>query len=644
MRSIPTIRLALLLTVIAAIGMFAVACNSADEEAAVSEPAAVEKKAEPAAAEKKAEPAKAAEKKAEPAKAAEKKAEPAKEDDGDKEISREDTLVITFFGPGATQIEDPENMNPYSLGGLGRVRGILNKTIFEFLYLYNHNTGEQIPWLAENYTVSDDYLSVDVTLRSGVEWSDGEAFSSDDVKFTIDTLLGNDDMVFAGDIQEWVKDVVITDDTNFTINLNKPNPRFFYFYFVENSEIHLPILAQHAWEGQDPLEWNNFDLDKGYPLGTGPFQLVQATGQAQVFDRNDDWWANKVGFHDLPEPLRVTYIPPGGADTMAARMINNEFDVGSIMQPGVFLAANKRNPNVVSWSLEGPSYGAADACLYTLGVNTAYGVMSDVHVRRAIQAAIDRQQIVDLAYEGSTVTQVVPYSTYGGLIAYQDKQSALIEQYNPGLHSQDLVDSEMAAAGYAKNGDGMWAKDGETLTTDIEVPGWLKPMGPVVEKQLRDAGFDITFVLHDPDSAPLFEKVRTGNADLWIVVHCGSSAEPHGTLQHYHSKFASPSQGEMNSYIWGNSQYNNPEYDAIIDEMDSVLPSPDDPKYMALADEALELFLSDVIEITLAEERHVITFNTSNWTGWANTDDPYVAPYSLWAGFLLEFLNITKAN
>ena len=62
------------------------------------------------------------------------------------------------------------------------------------------------------------------------------------------------------------------------------------------------------------------------------------------------------------------------------------------------------------------------------------------------------------------------------------------------------------------------------------------------------------------------------------------------------------------------------------------------------ADQALEFFLKDVIEITLAEERHVITFNNRYWTGWANTSDPYVAPYSLWAGFLLEFLNITKAN
>jgi len=469
-------------------------------------------------------------------------------------------------------------------------------------------------------------------------------FTSADFKFTIELLLDNQELVFAGDIDEWVKDVTITDDRNFTINLNKANPRFFFFYFVENSEIHIPILAKHVWEGQDPLEFDYFDLDKGWPLGTGPYVLVRATGQGQIFDRNDDWWSAKVGFQDLPEPRRVAFIPPGSADTMVARMINNEFDVGSIMQPGVFLSARKRNDKIVSWDLEGPSFGAADACLYTLGVNTQWGPMSDVHVRQAIQGAIDRQQLVDLAYEGSTVTQVIPYSTYGGLVAYQNKQQALIDKYNPSATGQDIVDLHMGLAGWAKDGDGYWAKDGARLTTDLLVPGWLKPTGPVLEKQLRDAGFDITFALHDPDAAPLFEAVRTGNADLWVLVHCGSSSEPHGTLQHFHSKFAAPSQGEQNSYIWGNSHYNNPEYDAIIDEMDGVLPSVDDPKYMALADAALELFLKDVIEITLAEERHVITFNNTYWTGWANTDNPYVAPYSLWAGFLLEFLNITKAK
>jgi peptide/nickel transport system substrate-binding protein len=169
-------------------------------------------------------------------------------------------------------------------------------------------------------------------------------------------------------------------------------------------------------------------------------------------------------------------------------------------------------------------------------------------------------------------------------------------------------------------------------------------MGPVLEKQLKDGGFAATFVLHDPDAGPLFDKVRTGKADMWVLVHCGSSNEPWGTLQHYHSKFSAPSQGEMNSYIWGNSHYKNPEYDELINQMDGIPGTVNDPAYMALADQALELFLSDVIEITLAEERHVVTFNTAHWKGFASENDPYVAPYSLWAAFILEVLNVTKAK
>ena len=559
-------------------------------------------------------------------------------------IEREDTFVITGFGPGATEWRDPDNMNPYSLGGLGRVRGILNKTIYEFLYLYNHNEGEVIPWLAESSEVDDDFMGVSVTLRDGIEWSDGMPFTSEDVKFTIELLMANPDMVFAGDIQEWVKDVEIIDDRNFRINYNKPNARFFYFYFQENSEIHLPILPKHIWEGQDPLEFPNFDLDKGWPVGTGPFVATRADSQGQIFDRNDNWWAAKVGFKELPEPLRVAYIPPGSADTMVARMINNEFDTGSIMQPGVFVTAHNRNKNIISWDTDGPSYGAADACMYTLGVNTQYGPMSDVNARRAVQAAVDRDQLVALAYENSTVTRTVPYSTYGGLKAYEDAQADIIAKYDWESQGQAEVEMYMAEAGYSMGGNGYWEKGGEELAMDLHVPGWLKPMGPVVEKQMQDAGFDVTFVLHDPDTAPLWAEVRTGLADMWILVHCGSSREPHGTIQHYHSKFSSPTQGEQNSYIWANSQYNNPDFDAIIDEMDSVLPSTDDPQYMDLANRALDIFLDDVIEIPLAEERHVVTFNNTYWRGFATNSNPYVAPYSLWAGFLLEILNVSKAQ
>jgi peptide/nickel transport system substrate-binding protein len=321
-------------------------------------------------------------------------------------------------------------------------------------------------------------------------------------------------------------------------------------------------------------------------------------------------------------------------------MINNELDVDWTVQPGEFVAGMQQNPALKSWNEEGPSWGAPDACLYTLGVNTAYGPMADVHVRRAVQAAINREQMVALAYEGGTVPLVLPFSTFGGLEPYRAMCDDLVAQYQPDNPNLDIVAAEMAEAGYAMDGEGFWAKDGARLTPEAQCACWLGPMAPVVEKQLRDAGFDVTFKLVTTTCDPFFETVRTGQADMWIIVHCGSSREPWGTLQHYHSKFASPEQGQTNNYIWANSQYQNPEYDALIDQLDSIPPSPTDENYTNLVRECIDIYLRDIIEITMSEERHVRVYNNHYWTGWPSVNDPYVAPYALWASIMLALLKV----
>lgn len=564
-------------------------------------------------------------------------AAPAVSGGGKAEVARKDTLI--HYG-GDTEVLEPTNFNPYSLGGLGRIRGPLNKTIFEFFYYYNHNDGAEIPWLAESYTVADDFMSVDVVIRQGVTWNDGTPFTSDDVKFTLEKLRDTPELAFSSDMKEWVKDVTVHDAQNFTINLNKANPRFFYFYFVENSEIQIAILPKHIWENEDWTTFTNYDPERGLPVGTGPFKLVEAGPQGVFFDRDDNWWGAKTGFSQPSKVTRQAFLPLGAGAAVFARMINNELDVDWTVQPGEFVAGNAQNPELRSWNDEGPSYGAPDACMYTLGLNTRWGPMADVHVRRAVQAAINRTQMVDLAYEGGTVPLVLPFSTFGGLEPYRQLCQDLVDQYQPDNPSQELVDSEMAAAGYEKDSEGFWAKDGQRLTPVAHCACWLGPMAPVLEKQLRDAGFDVTFNLVTTTCDPFFETVRTGNADMWIIVHCGSSREPWGTLQHYHSKFASPEQGQTNNYIWANSQYMNPEYDAIIDQLDGIPPSPDDPNYTNLVRQAIDIYLRDVIEITLSEERHVRVYNWHYWKGWPNAENPYVAPYALWGAIMLALLRI----
>ena len=63
-----------------------------------------------------------------------------------------------------------------------------------------------------------------------------------------------------------------------------------------------------------------------------------------------------------------------------------------------------------------------------------------------------------------------------------------------------------------------------------------------------------------------------------------------------------------------------------------------DPKTFTnfdLASRALDIYLSDMPEIMLTEELHVVTFNHTYWTGWPSAEDPYVAPYPPWEAWRL---------
>lgn len=210
-----------------------------------------------------------------------------------------------------TTIADFTQMNPYGLGGLGRIRDTLNKTIYEFLFYYNHNSGEITPWLATGYEYNADFTEITITLRDGVEWSDGQPFTAEDVEFTLETVRDKETLVFSAQMKEWLKDVEVVDAKTLKIILNKPNPRWLFSFLAENSEINLALLPKHIWQDQDPETFSNFDLDKGWPVGTGPFRLVKATEQQLVFDRRDNWWGAKTGFTTLPQVERFIRIPGG---------------------------------------------------------------------------------------------------------------------------------------------------------------------------------------------------------------------------------------------------------------------------------------------------------------------------------------------
>ena len=261
----------------------------------------------------------------------------------------------------------------------------------------------------------------------------------------------------------------------------------------------------------------------------------------------------------------------------------------------------------------------------------------------AVNSAIDRAQLSEIGYESSDHPVYFAFSGYmaGTYLPAGGPLQAVIDKSGVKEHSQELVDKYMTAAGYAKNGDGKWAKDGKTLEFKVRVPAFIQPIQAPLTQQLKNAGFDAVQAPVDDSWAP---DMNTGNFDTMVFVHCGSLSEPLETLKDYHSKWSRPLGDTVPNRVAG-SRYSNPDYDKIIDKMNSMPASPD-PKseYMTLASSALEIALRDLPQIDMLEELHVVTFNNTYWTGWPSAENPYVAPYTPWEAFNVVIHNLKPAK
>jgi peptide/nickel transport system substrate-binding protein len=250
-------------------------------------------------------------------------------------------------------------------------------------------------------------------------------------------------------------------------------------------------------------------------------------------------------------------------------------------------------------------------------VNTQLAPYSDVRVRRALSLAIDRDGLNQLLYHGAPVATIYPFPLYPGLQQFVDSPAvkALEAQYQPGRF--DLTESArlMTEAGFSLNADKLWAKDGQTVYAAIDAFASIdSDITPVLVQMLRRAGFDAS--LDYSDSVP--DHMANGSPGLYLWGHGASLIDPYAALELFHSRHSPPPGQPVTDFAL--SRYSNPDYDKIIDAM-AVLPA-DDPKFQALAAQALEIYWRDVIDIPIMQWLHLIPYNQTYWTNWPTRDNP----------------------
>jgi peptide/nickel transport system substrate-binding protein len=534
-----------------------------------------------------------------------------------------------------------DNFNPYM--NVASLRTNYAKFVYEALMYNNLNTGEEYPWLAESYEIDDDFMGMTIYLRKGVEWADGEPMTCEDVQYSILTLRDTDAAGGQhGYFMQWVDDVECVDDFTVRIDYTGANPRFHQRVMV-GWENHFVIVPKHIFETRDVATFTNLDLGAGFPLGSGPYKLVLVTAQQAIYDRRDDWWGAKTGFMDLPIPERIIVTTAASDQVLAEQYIGDRIDYGGFaLQVGSFEAAKEKNSNMRSWFAEGPAYGAPDGCVYQMALNNAK--YDDANVRIAMNYAIDRQQVADLAYQGATFGKVLPISEYV-FGAWQSVLQPLIDQYDRDAPSQAKVDQYMKEAGYEKNASGIWEKDGEVLSIVITVPQPWATLGPVLAEQLTKAGFQAEEQLDTAGQwAPMWQN---GEADAVAFVHCGSLYDPYDTMAQFHSKHNSPVGDTDNKGggIFGYTRFpGTTEMDAALDMMEMTPPDPSNRQYVEWVKTAVETYLAEMPTIVLAEELHVVTMNETYWTGYPTSDDPYIAPYPCWNDFTYAVFKVKPVD
>jgi peptide/nickel transport system substrate-binding protein len=338
--------------------------------------------------------------------------------------------------------------------------------MIEPLFILNYETGEFVPWLATSFTANETLDTWTLTLRDGVKWSDGEAFNADDVVFTINMLLVPDNvtMANAADMQTWVESVSKVDDLTVEFKLKNSNPRFQLDYFSVRIWGGVNIAPEHIWSGQDPLTFTNYDPEQGWPVYTGPYTLTSVSETEFIYDRNENWWGAESGFMELPAPRRLIWNWAGPEEARAALMAENGLDSIMDITLGTFLAMQEQNPNVHAWLNDLP-YATLDPCSRVFAFNNAKAPWDTADMRQAVNRAIDREQIVAIAYEGTTVPSRSFFPAYAPLNRYTDMldyEAHPVWNYNP-----DEAKAMIESLGYTMGGDGYYAMDGTQLAMDI---------------------------------------------------------------------------------------------------------------------------------------------------------------------------------
>ena len=354
----------------------------------------------------------------------------------------------------------------YASGDYTRINPAMDEhgeiNILLFNGLTAHDGGNQVvSGLAKDWTFDEDTCTYTFRLEENVKWHDGEPFTAEDVKFTIEAIMDPENGSENAPNFEDVEEISILDEHTISFRLSAPNVAFLDY-------MTMAILPKHLLEGEDMQSSAFFRA----PVGTGPYKLAGwDEGQAITLERNADYFKGAARI----EKIVFKIVPDDNAKALQ-------------MQSGELTLAHLTPKDTENF------LGKEGYDVYEMKTSDYRGILFNFQnpywtenrdLIPAVCCAIDRQAILDAVVLGRGVTAYGPLQRN----IYNNEDVERYD-YDPGRARSILED-----AGCVMGENGFYERNGQEVGFVISVGAGDQvrlDIAQAAAQQLREVGVNCT--------------------------------------------------------------------------------------------------------------------------------------------------------
>ena len=497
---------------------------------------------------------------------------------------------------------------------------LLNSRLVEF----DHSKQTYVPGLAEAWTTSSDGHTVDIRLRDGLKFSDGQPLTSSDVAFTLEAAY--DERNKAGVFRDALLingkpiSVKVIDNRNLQFVLPETIPA------PDNYLYNIAVLPRHALEADQKAgllseAWKITALPASV-VSSGPFVVESAVaGDRVVLKRNPYYWRSDAQGTQLPYLDELTLAVVPDANQTRVGLDQATIDIVDRLRPADYASLLHAGGPVRAFDL-GPSLGV-DYIWFNLNPTKADGTQqnpvklawfSDMRFRRAVSMAVDRDSIARSTLQGLATPLYGVVSPANRIWANPDLPKIA---YDLGQAA-----SLLEQAGFAKRGAELFDAQGNRVEFSLLVPAESEPrklMAAVVQEDLAKLGIKMQVVPVE-FSAVTNAWTKSYEYDAILLGLSLTDLEP--------STYANLLLSSGDAHQWRpNQKTAATEWEMKLDQLFAEQARETDPGKRKLKFYEIQRIVADASPVIPLVARHVVSAANSHV---GNFSPSPLFPYSTW--------------